>query len=118
MNLKDWIAQELDKRFSEGFSWDYVVDDDGEVETMEGEPTGNYHYLVAKAMDNDIYLFSRDNILDAQDFVREEIADGDCMANNGRGGPDYKSEWVILDLVERKVIEVSFHTKVEFGQPK
>ena len=114
MTLKEWVHEQLDKTFSEGFDWDYVVEDDGTIEDLEGEPKGNDAYLVAKQDDNDVYLFNFDNILKAKDVIKEEIGSGDCMANGGRGGPDLVSEWVILDLVERKVINVNRPELVEF----
>jgi hypothetical protein len=118
MTLRDWIAQELDKAFFNGFDWGYVIEDEDEVAMMVDEPKDNFLYLVAKCKDTDISLYAYRGLLDAQEYIKDEISDGDCMANGGRGGPDFESEWVVLDLVERKVIDVTTNTTIEFGKPR
>ena len=114
MKLKDWVDQELEKALPNGFDWDMVVEDDSDIQVAEWEPTGNFFYLVVEDDDNDVYLTSFDNILKAKDFVKDRILDGDCMANGGRGGPKFTNSLVILDLVERKVINVERKVLVEY----
>jgi hypothetical protein len=119
MNLKDWIAEQLDKTFPDGFDWNYVSEDDfNDDDALEGDAPRDFRFLAAKAQGNEVYLYSMLGAGEAKRFVKEEIEDGDCMANNGRGGPDYSSTWVILDLVERKVIDIAISTTIEFSEPR
>ena len=114
MTIKAWLESELNKAFG-AFDWDYVVEDDSDMDFLDDrELTGNFAYLVVKQRDNEFFLNLFEDLAKAKDYVKEAIQDGDCMANGGRGGPDLVSEWLILDLVERKVINVNRLVLVEF----
>ena len=119
MNLKDWVYEVLDKTFPDGFAWEYVEEDDFfDDDALEGEVPKDFAFLAAKCKGNEVYLYSMSDAAEAKQFVREEIEDGDCMANGGRGGPDYSSTWVILDLLNRKVIDIGISSKIEFSEPR
>jgi hypothetical protein len=119
MILKDWIYEVLDKTFPEGFDWEYVAEDDFfDDDALDGDAPKGFAFLAAKCQGNEVYLYSMMDIAEAKKFVTEEIEDGDCMANGGRGGPDYGSTWVILDLVGRKIIDIGIRNTIEFSEPR
>lgn len=110
MKLTEWIEKELEKSFG-WFDMEFVEDDGVEelhwaLNGHTEEPAGNHCYLLVSFIerDNEFSFVVYESLLDAQDEVKERMEHGDCTANGGRGGPDNETQFLILDLVERKVI--------------